>query len=208
MLFLLRHGQSEANAAGLLVGRSDPVLTSLGVRQAHAAGKHLAGERRDARDKGLLRPLVVISSPLQRARTTAEIVASECLVAREVGIDDRLIELDYGDLEGFRVEDVAPGDWAAWRASPSWRPPNGETLDELYGRVVAWCEEIAVSAMETDLIAVTHVSPIKAATSWAVGTGPEITWRLFLGTGSVTRIATSPPSLHSFGETGHLAGVR
>lgn len=204
MLILLRHGQSISNAVGLLVGRSDPPLTDLGVRQAELAGDFLAGER----PPGTAGPLAIFCSPLDRARSTAEIVAARAGGSHHIRVDDRLIELDYGKLDGFRVSQVDPTDWAAWRADPSWRPPGGETLVELHARVTEWTDEVASLAGEGDVIAVSHVSPIKAAAAWAIGAGPELSWRLSLGVAAITRISTSPRSLHSFGETGHLARAR
>jgi broad specificity phosphatase PhoE len=128
MLILLRHGQSESNAAGLLVGRSDPPLTDLGVRQAEAAGRYLAAELLSGERDHPPRSLLVLSSPLQRARATAEIVARECGQSAEVEVDEQLIELDYGKFDGLTLGQVEPADWAAWRADPSWRPPGGDGL--------------------------------------------------------------------------------
>ncbi|MGO9558337.1 MAG: histidine phosphatase family protein [Acidimicrobiales bacterium] len=207
-LILLRHGQSESNAAGLLVGRSDPPLTELGVRQAEAAGRYLAAERQGSDDGTPPRSLLIVSSPLQRACATAEIVARECGENVEVDVDEQLIELDYGEFDGLTLGQIAAPDWAAWREDPSWRPPGGETLVELQERVATWCDSLRAGGAEGDVIAVSHVSPIKAAAIWALNGGPELSWRLSLGVATITRISTSAPSLQSFGEAGHLAGVR
>ncbi|MGH9278828.1 MAG: histidine phosphatase family protein, partial [Acidimicrobiales bacterium] len=94
MLWLIRHGQTTANAAGLIQGRTDPALSDLGRRQAAALGARLPA------------PARVISSPLSRARRTAE------LAGRTVEVDDRWIELDYGRFEGEAVRDVRADLWA------------------------------------------------------------------------------------------------
>ncbi|MHB8243928.1 MAG: histidine phosphatase family protein [Acidimicrobiales bacterium] len=201
MLILLRHGQSLSNAAGILVGRSDPPLTALGLRQAEAAAGLLAAE---LQERATDRPVVVLSSPLARARLTAEVVASKICSDVDFRIDERLIELDYGELDGLGIAEVDPSDWAAWRMDPGWRPPGGETLEELCERVWSFCEQLVTPACEADVIAVSHVSPIKAAASWALGAGPELSWRLSLGIASITRIVTSPLSLRTFGEMGHV----
>ena len=59
-----------------------------------------------------------------------------------------------------------------------------------------------------DVVVVSHVSPIKAGVAWALGTGDEIAWRMFVALASVTRIAVSDrgPLLRSFNEVAHLAG--
>lgn len=152
-------------------------------------------------------PVRVLSSPLERAVRTAEAVSRELRSENEVVLEDRLVELDYGEFDGLRLSEVRSADWAAWRADISWRPPGGETLEELQARVTSFCDEYAALAHEGDVIAVSHVSPIKAATAWALGAGPEIAWRLSLSVASMTEIATSPPALRTFGETGHLVGL-
>jgi broad specificity phosphatase PhoE len=198
MLILVRHGQSEANAAGLLVGRTESVLTELGRRQAAAIGEVLAAEQKS--------PLRLLTSPLARARHTAEIIAGRLGTALVPTVEDRLIELDYGELEGQRPADLSRGVWAGWRSDSSWRPPGGETLPELQNRLDPLWTSLAAEAAAGDVIAVTHVSPTKAAVAWVLGAGPEISWKLSLGVASITRISFGgvSPALVSFGETGHL----
>ena len=179
VLLLVRHGEATANVAGQLVGRSDVALTERGRQQAAALGPHLGPVRR------------LISSPLRRALDTARALGTGC----EVEVDHRWIEVDYGELEGKRPGDLAPELWQEWRRSVSFRPPDGESLVEVGQRVFAACEELfaveGTGARATDghVVVVSHVSPIKAAVGWALGTGDEVAWRLHLGTGSLTRLA-------------------
>jgi broad specificity phosphatase PhoE len=200
MLILVRHGQSEANAAGLLVGRTDSALTDLGRRQAAAIGEHLAAAKQA--------PVRILTSPLARALDTAEIIARRLGSAPSPQVEDRLIELDYGELEGRRPAELTRGVWERWRSDSSWRPSGGETLPELHDRLYPLWTSLASVAAEGDVIAVTHVSPTKAAVAWVLGAGPELSWKLSLGVASITRIAFGGPSpaLVSFGETGHLIG--
>lgn len=158
----------------------------------------------------------MLTSPLERARATAELVAGE-LRAKGVDVelvaDDRLIELDYGEYDGLQPSEVAPEEWARWRAGSDFRPPGGESLDDLQVRCDTLWRQLQADAVErvarpTEVIAVSHVSPIKSAVAWALGTGPEVAWRLQLSVASLTRIALGwgGPALVSFGETGHLQG--
>jgi broad specificity phosphatase PhoE len=83
--------------------------------------------------------------------------------------------------------------------------------------VAAACEELAAAlaappavAAATDVVVVTHVSPIKAAAAWALGTGPEVAWRMFVELASITTVAVGEggvPLLTSFNQTAHLAAV-
>ena len=70
-------------------------------------------------------------------------------------------------------------------------------------------DELADEAAVDDIVLVSHVSPIKAAAAWALGVGIEMSWRAFVAQASIMRIASSgpAPSLHSFNEVHHLAGI-
>jgi probable phosphoglycerate mutase len=215
VLILVRHGQSEANAAGLLLGRADSELTELGRLQASRIGqalarsvRHFSGGDDDGPD--VLAPIRILTSPLVRARLTAKII-SEVLGpgVPQPEVEDRLIELDYGELEGQRPADLAPGIWSGWRSDPTWRPPGGESFVDLHARVDPLWASLAAEEAAGDVIAVSHVSPIKAAVAWTLGAGPELAWKLSLGVAAITRISFGgfSPALVSFGETDHLHGI-
>jgi broad specificity phosphatase PhoE len=193
VLILVRHGQTIVNAEGRLQGRADAALTDLGQAQADAIA-HAIG-----------RPLRVISSPLLRARETAEKLTASRDV--EIEIDERWIEVDYGELEGTRVGAVDPAVWQRWRSDVTWAPPGGESLADVGRRVRAACESLAAEAASRDVVVVSHVSPIKAAAAWALGVGDEIAWRMFLDVAAISRIAVGDrgPSLRSWNEGSHLA---
>lgn len=188
MLILLRHGRTKANASGLLQGRIDPELDDLGERQAVASAALIGSVDR------------VIASPLRRAQQTAS------ALGLPVETDERFIELNYGDWEGKPVRDVPAETWHEWRNDLDFRPPGGETLNELGVRVRGGLEELAHEAEHKDIVIVSHVSPIKASVAWALGTGDETTWRLYLGQASICRIATSATGsrLIEFNMTSHL----
>lgn len=190
MLLLVRHGEATANAAGLLLGRSDVPLTERGRHQAAAVGPHLGPVGR------------LLSSPLQRALDTAAALG----LGVPVEVDDRWVEVDYGEHEGRAVGDVPAEVWQRWRRDPDYRPSGGESLAEVRRRVDAACEELLGAAGAPargdggHVVVVSHVSPIKAAVAWALGMAGGADWRLRLSTGSVTRIGwgADGPVLHGF----------
>ena len=192
MLILVRHGESTGNAGGLLLGRIDAPLTERGSAQARSVAPVVTGATR------------LISSPLQRARHTAEALGT----GLPVEIDDRWIEVDYGEYDGRPLGAVPDDVWAEWRSDPDFRPPGGETLGEAGERVRSACQELfAVDGEgargEGAVVVVSHVSPIKAATCWALGLGDQGAWRLYLATASVTRITwgATGPVLAQFNQT-------
>ena len=192
MLILVRHGESTGNAEGRLLGRLYAPLTDRGLDQARRLGPAVAGATR------------LISSPLRRAVDTAEALGT----GLPVEIDERWIEVDYGQFDGMKLGDVPAEMWTRWRSDISFRPAGGESLAEAGVRVRAACEDLfsvdgAGARGRGHVVVVSHVSPIKAATCWAVGMGDEGAWRLYLSTGSVTRVAWSNggPVLNGYNET-------
>jgi len=184
VLFIVRHGQTQANVDGLILGRADPALTELGRRQAAALARALPG------------PEVVVSSPLRRAQETA------AAFGVPVETDERWIELDYGAMDGAVATSIGDDVWTRWRADPGFAPPGGESLVALGARVRESCDELATDASERDIVVVTHVSPIKAAVAWALGVGDEVAWKLFVEDAAVCRIRIGRfgPLLTAFNE--------
>lgn len=191
MLILVRHGQTAVNAEGRLQGRIDAPLTETGRAQAAACARVLPA------------PSQVITSPLLRARQTAETIAP----AGPIEVDERWVELDYGEWDGAVLKTMDQEAWDRWRADPSFAPPGGESLAVLADRVAGACEALAPMARDADVVVVSHVSPIKAAVAWALGVGPDTSWRMFLGVAAITRIAIGPrgPSLTAYNDVSHLA---
>ncbi len=194
MLILLRHGQSVANAEGRLVGRIDARLSDIGRAEAAAVGASLVQQEISA----------VICSPLRRARDTALIARPDV----EPTVDERWIELDYGQLDGAKLDTVEPAVWSKWINDTTFCPQGGESIADLGERVRSACEELFATdgagarGADGHVLVVSHVSPIKAAVAWALGAQDDLCWRLHLSTGSITRIGwgANGPVMHSFNE--------
>jgi broad specificity phosphatase PhoE len=193
MLILIRHGESVANAQGLLLGRADAALTPKGIVQAASVAQLLRDPVLELR-----------SSPLSRARDTAALLA----VDLPIEVDERWVEVDYGEYDGQPLRDVPADIWQQWQRDPGFRPPGGESLAEVDARVARACDELfstdglGARAPDGDVVVVSHVTPIKAAVAWALGMDAALSWRLHLQTASVTRIGwgNAHPILHGFNE--------
>ena len=192
MLILVRHGRTGPNASGRFLGRLDAPLDEVGEAQARAVADVVARGRVAA----------IVTSPLVRARRTADAVAERTGVS--VSVDDRWVELDYGTLDGTPLADLPPAVWQQWRSDPGFRPGGGESLSGVAERVVPACEELLAEAAadDRDVVVVTHVSPLKVALCWSLGVDPGVGWRTFVAPGSVTRVRAGPtgPVLTSFNE--------
>ncbi|MDQ1462998.1 MAG: alpha-ribazole phosphatase [Actinomycetota bacterium] len=196
MIAFVRHGQTDLNRGGRLQGRLDAPLSDLGKLQAAALGRGFATQ-----------PVTrVLSSPLARAYDTGHAISTEHDL--EVEIDERLIELDYGDWDGLALGDVPAESWAAWRVDPDFAPPGGERLSDVSARVRAFCADY----LSVDLvIAVSHVSPIKAAVCIALQVDERVTWRMQLDVAAVSRIGARPdgtPYLATFNDASLAAAAR
>lgn len=148
-IFLVRHGETEWNRARRYQGWGDSPLTPLGIAQAEAFGRRLAGIPDAA-----IAPIV--ASPIGRARRTAEIIA-ECL-GRAVPplLDERLREISLGSWDGRDRRDIVADAPAMFEGEGRWewyfQTPDGETYDGFAGRIAAWLAE----PREAPLIVVAH----------------------------------------------------
>lgn len=127
VIYVVRHGETEWNAANKVLGRTDIPLNSKGIKQAHES----AGSLRDVRID------VFLCSPLTRARQTADIISDE--IGIRYKIDDRLIEQDFGAFEG--VDRFDKGYQAAKREYFI-RYPGGESYFDMAARVYSLIKEL------------------------------------------------------------------
>jgi alpha-ribazole phosphatase len=184
VLYLVRHGRTDANAQGLMQGRLDPPLDALGHRQAEAMAARVGPVDE------------VIASPLVRAQETAGYFGVD------IATDDRWIELAYGEFEGVPVGEVPPDVWQSWRTNTEFATKGGESFSSLNERVRSACEELSERLTGRDVVVVSHVSPIKSAVSWALSTTMDIMFHCHLSQASLCRIDLGRfgPVLHSFNE--------
>ena len=196
-VILVRHGRTAFNAAGRIQGRIDNPLDELGLEQARRVGRRLV---RDVRGEA-----VIVHSPLMRAQQTAEIIAESSESVSKIVIDPDWIELDYGTFDGLHQSEVEAATWRNWRADPTFRPPGGESLVDVEERVRVALDRVLGFGARS-VIVVSHVSPIKAAVTLALGANTEVVWRTRLDTASICRLSLSSESrsLTGFNETGHL----
>ena len=149
IVYFVRHGQTDWNAEARFQGTRDIPLNDKGRGQARHNGATL---------KGLVDPKSVnfIASPLIRTRETMEIIRAEMgLDPHAYQTDDRLKELSFGDWEGRTVtelEETQADLWAA-RQTDKWffRPPQGESYQDLANRLRSWVNEI-----DGPLVVVSH----------------------------------------------------
>jgi broad specificity phosphatase PhoE len=216
-LILVRHAQSAANRDGVGLGRADSPLTDLGERQAAALGAALASQRIDR----------IIASPLQRARSTAKAIATAQPSSKPrpltVDVDDRLVEMDVGELDGLAwpvVQERYGGFVKRWLSDDAseTKMPGGESLAEVARRAWPSIESLIkpaagdrneVTDLEDNCIAVVSHNFVLRTLVCRVLELQLNRWRNFeldLASRSTVERVRGRPVLVDLNETSHLVG--
>jgi broad specificity phosphatase PhoE len=204
-LVLIRHGETHWNKDGLVQGgESDIQLNDTGLEQARKLAAFLENESITA----------ILSSPLQRATATAEVIAS--LHQLPVEIDQGLRELKVGDLEGTSISKLTTTFsqflLQRWQDRETTRLPNGESLVELQGR--AWevierllerCRSSPERNQNTSVVIVSHYFVTLAIILKALGLPLDylIRFKVDLGGLSVLEFRDYGARLVTFNDTSY-----
>lgn len=175
-IYLMRHGETDANRSKVLQGQSDYPLNDRGKEQARAAAKELAGISFDR----------IYSSPLVRAVETGELASG--VGRKEFLLDDRIREIGFGEAEGKPFASLGEGFAAFFGAPESYRPRNGaESFESLIARTGNFLEEIKTEEDETVLI-LSHGAAIHAMLLYIGGYGVDKFWSVNIGNCGITVI--------------------
>jgi broad specificity phosphatase PhoE/ribonuclease HI len=198
-LVLVRHGSTVHSADRRFSGRNELPLDEAGQLQAAALAGRAPSWGVDA----------VVSSPLLRARQTADVIASGLGIAAEV--NDDIIEVDFGAWEGLTFAEAQcdyPAELTAWLASPDAAPPEGESFATAARRIRRGRDAIIAGHPGRTVVVVTHVTPIKTLIRLALDAPPVSMFRIHLDTASVSIVdyyADGNSSLRLVNDTSHLA---
>jgi probable phosphoglycerate mutase len=179
---LVRHGITDFTAQGRLDGRGgpDPRLNATGRAQAVAAGRAVASLVQG-------HPTRVVTSSLSRAMETGAAVAAA--VGVDPVVDSEWDEQSFGDWDGRSIEELVEGERDAMRAlrdDAGYRPPGGESHDDLVARVVPAWERVVAQGGTT--VVVCHRKPILVVLAHLLGLTHDRAWRLAAAPGSLTAV--------------------
>ena len=156
-IFIVRHGQTSGNSTQKYFGITDTELNKEGIIQAGLISKRLEREN-------IYR---IYSSSLKRSFKTAEIIARPHRMSVEPKEDLR--EINFGDWEGLSFQEIQksyPHEFSKWQNNiMDFTTPHGESILELKGRVETAFSEILNSAIENNVVIVTHGGPIRVILS-------------------------------------------
>ncbi len=200
MIHLVRHGETILTPTRKFSGTGslDPELTEDGLAQAERVAGEIAK----------LQPEVLISSPLKRARQTADAIARA--TGLDVVEDEDWFELSFGTWDGKSIEEVkaeSPDEYQAWLNSSSYRPGDGESYDEARVRIDAALDKLVAKYPGQKVVVVTHNGVIKSAANLAIGGPNDGVFHMDATPCSISTISIWPSdglrALRSFNERGH-----
>jgi probable phosphoglycerate mutase len=177
-IIFLRHGQAKNNTERILSGRTPGVpLTDKGITQAQQTAELLEDMNISA----------IYSSPIQRAKHTAEIVGKHNSI--DVTIDDRLIELDMGKFTNVPYDEIFTSHGNVFMKFYNGEleiAHNGvETFTDVKKRVASIVEEVIEKHPDENVVLVTHMDPIKAMLSTIVDLSPTNLFELIIANASL-----------------------
>jgi probable phosphoglycerate mutase len=181
-IILVRHGETMANKAQLVLGTSDVPLTELGRGQAKAAAKKISLMEPS--------PTILFSSPYQRAKETAGYISN--VIGLNPIFIDGLKEMHSGEMEGIKaseMDDKYPEYMKNWRRDHSTaRPPDGETLQEVHSRAWKSILDIFNEYDESLVVVVAHLFPIQGILCNVLGIKSNNFEKLVIDLGSLSYI--------------------
>jgi broad specificity phosphatase PhoE len=196
-VYLIRHGETQANREGIFRGRGEVPLSPAGLKQAGELRAYFSG----------LKVERVFSSPLKRAAETAAI----CFPGRVIELQELLNNLDLGRWAGRSKKEIAreePELWRRWLEEPERMSfPGGESLAAVKARTRHF-NRLLASANEERIAVVSHRSVFKALLAEALGLKDKWFWKFHLDNASVTVLlhdATRGFVLTKLNRTEHLA---
>lgn len=177
-IIFLRHGQAINNTDRILAGRTEGVpLTNTGIKQAELAAKFLKKMNVSA----------IYSSPIERAKKTAEIVASHNSL--DYSIDKRLIELEMGKFTGMRYEEIFEKHgnvFLKFYSEAREISRNGvETFSEVKKRILDMVDHVRAAHPGENVVLVTHMDPIKSMIASVLDLRPENLFELIIANASL-----------------------
>jgi probable phosphoglycerate mutase len=185
VLHLIRHGETvltpERKFSG--VGPLDPVLTEKGRAQAVAVAenaKKLGAE-------------VLIASPLNRTKETAEVISQS--IGLFIDLDEIWFEMDFGYWDGLSLEEVKAqhaADYDKWLTDLSFRPAGGESWEAISARVETALSKILSEYPGQIVVVVTHNCVIKAAVAICLGAPIESVFHMDIGPCSINTLLMWP----------------
>ena len=195
-LLFIRHGETVANEQQLAYGVTESPLNEKGIAQAQAAGQRLMSWPTQYHR--------ILSSPLERARHTAELINLELKL--EIIIDPGLIECDLGNWEGITYQQMHDFGYATHSIKDdAFDGHGGESPNAVYDRVKAVLDRASADYPSQNLIFVSHGSAIAHGLAAILQTRPKFGYQYLMHNGAITEVVlAATPRLVTLNDHEHL----
>lgn len=200
-VYMIRHGETiltpDRKFSG--IGKLNPPLTDEGRAQAAKVAAEIAK----------VKPDILIASPLQRTKDTAD------EIAKTTGLtpiyDEVWYECSFGDWDGLSVDEVKakwPEDYISWISSSAFTPPGGESYDDLAARIEPAFDALAEKYPGQKVVIVTHNGVIKQLASIVLEGNPNSLFHIDVSPCSISSFSIWPSdglrAVRSINERGHF----
>lgn len=179
-LILVRHGETDSNKRGTYLGWTDIELNEKGLEQANIAKEKLKGTKIDA----------IFSSPLKRARNTAEIINENFGLA--IISCDSLKERNFGawdDLTHKEITEKFPEDYALYAKDwINYCVKDGESSAQAFERITGFIDHLLAEKSQGVFLIVTHLGCIRKILAHLLGMSIEGSWHFRVDNASITRL--------------------
>ena len=200
-VYMIRHGETiltpDRKFSG--VGELNPPLTEEGRQQARTVAAEIAK----------LKPDVLIASPLQRTRDTAEEI-SKATGLKPI-FDEVWYECNFGHWDGLSINEVKekwPDDYTSWISSSAFTPPGGESYDDLAARIEPAFDALAERYPGQKVVVVTHNGVIKQIAALVIEGNPNSLFHIDISPCSISSFSIWPSdglrAVRSINERGHF----
>ncbi|MBA5851246.1 alpha-ribazole phosphatase [Clostridium sp. cel8] len=180
-IYLVRHGETEANFSGIYYGKNEYDLTKRGIEQSKKLSILLKKINFDK---------IYISEKKRTLKTANEIFQNK-YKSQEFIVDSRINEMDLGEFEGKNYKDIEklyPIHWEKWCSD--WKnvsPPGGESYVQFYTRVKSFMQDILKMKAENILI-ITHSGVIRSIYCWVLNDNIDLFWKFASHNGDLSII--------------------
>ena len=182
MIYLIRHGQTQANEKKQYLGNNESQLTTLGISQHDELTKLLDGVVLDS----------VISSPKERCKTLAQEISGQHEL--DISVDNRIAEFNFGIFESLTYEQAQklhPNEWAKWIQNDcAYSLPDGESINSFEKRVREFSCDIKQMDESKNIAIISHGGVITSLLCYLLDLKISNKWRFRIENGSQIKIST------------------
>jgi probable phosphoglycerate mutase len=200
-VYMVRHGETiltpDRKFSG--TGKLNPPLTDIGLEQSKKVAAEIAK----------IQPDVLIASPLQRTKETAQEIAKA--TGLDPIYDEVWYECSFGQWDGLSIHEVIakwPEEYSAWIGTSAYTPPGGESYDDLAARIEPSFDALAEKYPGKKVVVVTHNGVIKQIASIVLEGNPNSLFHIDISPCSISSFSIWPSdglrAVRSINERGHF----